>query len=89
VNDVKQRQRQAWQRGLPDGWGEDSDRSDLCEAVDLRGGQTVLDVATGTGNTAMLPRVNGARCGDDYVPSLLEIGRVRAAAKGPGGVSRR
>jgi ubiquinone/menaquinone biosynthesis C-methylase UbiE len=25
----------------------------LCEAVDLRGGQTVLDVATGTGNTAI------------------------------------
>ena len=52
----------------------------LCEAADLRAGWRVLDVATGSGNAAL-----GAarrRCevtGIDYVPSLLERARERAA----------
>jgi SAM-dependent methyltransferase len=55
----------------------------LCDAVDLRAGQRVLDVATGSGNTAIaaarrLCRVTGV----DYVPALLERGRARAAAEG-------
>jgi protein-L-isoaspartate O-methyltransferase len=33
----------------------------LCEAVDLRPGQRVLDVATGTGNTALAAPGAGAR----------------------------
>jgi SAM-dependent methyltransferase len=54
----------------------------LCEAADLRPGSRVLDVATGSGNTAL-----GAarrRCeviGVDYVPALLERARERAAAE--------
>jgi ubiquinone/menaquinone biosynthesis C-methylase UbiE len=54
----------------------------LCEAADLRGGSKVLDVATGSGNTAL-----GAarrRCevtGIDYVASLLERARERAAVE--------
>jgi ubiquinone/menaquinone biosynthesis C-methylase UbiE len=51
----------------------------LCEAVDLRPGQKVLDVATGSGNTALA----AARrfCDVDYVPELLDRARERAAAE--------
>lgn len=54
----------------------------LCEAVDLRPGQKVLDVATGSGNTALAAaRRFGETTGIDYVPALLERGRERAAAE--------
>ncbi len=54
----------------------------LCEAVDLRPGQKVLDVATGSGNTALASaRRFGETTGIDYVPALLERGRERAAAE--------
>jgi SAM-dependent methyltransferase len=54
----------------------------LCAAADLRPGQRVLDVATGSGNTA----IAAARCftevvGVDYVPALLARGRERAQAE--------
>lgn len=54
----------------------------LCAAADLRPGQRVLDVATGSGNTALA----AARCfvdvvGIDYVPALLARGRERAVAE--------
>ena len=54
----------------------------LCEAVDLRAGEKILDVATGSGNAAL----SAARrfcevTGVDYVPALLERGRERAAAE--------
>ena len=55
----------------------------LCEAVDLRGGQKVLDIATGTGNAAIAAaRRSCVVTGVDYVPALLERGRQRAAADG-------
>src|SRR5262249_33375208 len=55
----------------------------LVEAVDLRAGQRVLDVAAGNGNAALA----AARCGcdvvaSDYVPSLLDGARRRALADG-------
>jgi ubiquinone/menaquinone biosynthesis C-methylase UbiE len=54
----------------------------LCEAVDLRAGQRVLDVATGSGNAALSAARRGATAvGTDYVPALLERGRQRAEAE--------
>jgi ubiquinone/menaquinone biosynthesis C-methylase UbiE len=54
----------------------------LCEAVDLRSGQKVLDVATGSGNTALAAARRFCDVtGVDYVPALLERARERAAAE--------
>ncbi len=55
----------------------------LCEAVDLRSGDKVLDVATGSGNTA----ISAARrfcevTGMDLAPESIEHARRRAEAEG-------
>jgi SAM-dependent methyltransferase len=54
----------------------------LCEAVDPRAGQRVLDVATGTGNTALsFARRHCDVTGVDYVPALVTQARRRAEAE--------
>ena len=54
----------------------------LADAADLRAGSTVLDVACGSGNAAIAAaRLGCVVTGIDYVPSLLERGRERAAAE--------
>ncbi len=54
----------------------------LVDAADLAAGTTVLDVATGSGNAAIAAaRLGTEVTGVDYVPSLLERGRERAAAE--------
>ncbi len=55
----------------------------LCEAVDVHASDKVLDVATGSGNTA----ISAARrfcdvTGIDYVPELIEQARKRAEVEG-------
>src|SRR5262245_38557567 len=53
----------------------------LCEAADLQAGWRVLDVATGSGNAALAAARRGCEVvGIDYVPALLQRGRIRAAA---------
>jgi ubiquinone/menaquinone biosynthesis C-methylase UbiE len=54
----------------------------LCETADLQAGWRVLDVATGSGNAALAAARRGCEVlGVDYVPALLERGRLRAAAE--------
>lgn len=56
---------------------------ELCERLDLRAGQKVLDVAAGNGNVTLAAARRWCDVvSTDYVPSLLECGRVRAAAEG-------
>jgi SAM-dependent methyltransferase len=53
----------------------------LCEAVDLRAGQRVLDVAAGNGNATLAAARRFADVtSTDYVGALLERARERAAA---------
>jgi ubiquinone/menaquinone biosynthesis C-methylase UbiE len=53
----------------------------LCEAVDLRSNQRVLDVAAGNGNATLAAARRFADVvSTDYVGALLERGRLRAAA---------
>jgi ubiquinone/menaquinone biosynthesis C-methylase UbiE len=54
----------------------------LVEVAGVRPGSAVLDVATGTGHAALAAARQGARAsGIDYVPTLLDIARARAAAE--------
>jgi ubiquinone/menaquinone biosynthesis C-methylase UbiE len=55
----------------------------VCEAVDLRAGERVLDVAAGNGNaTLAAARRFGIVTSTDYVPALLDRGRLRTEAEG-------
>jgi len=55
----------------------------LCEAVDLRAGARVLDVAAGNGNATLAAARRFAHVtSTDYVPALLDRGRRRAEADG-------
>jgi len=54
----------------------------LCEAVELRPGQRVLDVAAGNGNATLAAARRWADVtSTDYVAALLERGRAKAAAE--------
>jgi ubiquinone/menaquinone biosynthesis C-methylase UbiE len=56
---------------------------ELCEALDIRAGQRVLDVAAGNGNATLAAARRWCQVvSTDYVPSLLERGRARATADG-------
>jgi SAM-dependent methyltransferase len=82
---IKQRQQQAWSSG---DFAVVAARivlvaEHLVDTADLHAGWCVLDVATGTGNAAIAAARLGCKAvGVDYVPSLLERGRERAAAEG-------
>ena len=53
----------------------------LCEALDLRAGSKVLDVAAGNGNGALAAARRWCDVtATDYVPALLERARERAKA---------
>jgi SAM-dependent methyltransferase len=55
---------------------------ELCEALDIRAGQKVLDVAAGNGNAALAAARRWCEVvASDYVPALLERARERAEAE--------
>ncbi len=54
----------------------------LCEAVDLRAGECVLDVAAGNGNASLAAaRRWGEVTATDYVGALLDRAKERATAE--------
>jgi ubiquinone/menaquinone biosynthesis C-methylase UbiE len=56
---------------------------DLCEALDVRAGAKVLDVAAGNGNAALAAARRWCEVvATDYVPALLDRARLRAEADG-------
>jgi ubiquinone/menaquinone biosynthesis C-methylase UbiE len=82
---VKARQQAAWSTGNYAVVGSTLQivGENLCEALDLRSGARVLDVAAGNGNaTLAAARRWCAVTSTDYVSSLLESGRARAQAEG-------
>jgi len=84
LNAIKARQQKSWSAGDYAVMGATLIviSEELCEAVDLHAGQAVLDVATGSGNTAIAARRRFCEVtGIDYVPALLEVGRRRADAE--------
>ena len=55
----------------------------LCEALDLRAGERVLDVAAGNGNATLAAARRWCDVvSTDYVGALLERGKARASAEG-------
>ena len=55
----------------------------LVETVDVQPGQRVLDVAAGTGSSALPATRRGAEViATDLTPELLDVGRAAAAAEG-------
>ena len=84
LSEVKRRQQAAWSAGDYGVIGTTLSLTGelLCEAVGVRPGQRILDVATGNGNAALAAARRGCDViGIDYVPALLARGRERAAAE--------
>ena len=81
---VKARQQGAWSSGdyAVVGTTLQIVGEELCEALDLRSGQKVLDVAAGNGNVSLAAARRWCDVvATDYVPALLERARERAAAE--------
>ena len=82
---VKTRQQGAWSSGNYAVVGTTLQivGEQLCEALDMRSGQKVLDVAAGNGNVSLAAGRRWCEVtSTDYVPSLLEGGARRAEAEG-------
>jgi ubiquinone/menaquinone biosynthesis C-methylase UbiE len=82
---VKTRQRAAWSTGdyAVVGTTLQIVGENLCEALDLRAGSRVLDVAAGNGNATLAAARRWCDVtSTDYVSSLLDSGRARAQAEG-------
>ncbi|MCS3728632.1 class I SAM-dependent methyltransferase [Bradyrhizobium betae] len=80
---VKQRQQGAWSSGdyAVVGTTLQIVGEQLCEALDLRAGSKVLDVAAGNGNATLAAARRWCDVtSTDYVPALLKRGQERAAA---------
>jgi SAM-dependent methyltransferase len=81
---LKARQRGAWSSGdyAVVGTTLQIVGEELCEALDLRSGQKVLDVAAGNGNVSLAAARRWCEVvATDYVPALLDRARERADAE--------
>ena len=81
---VKARQQGAWSSGdyAVVGTTLQIVGEELCEALDIRAGQKVLDVAAGNGNISLAAARRWCDViATDYVPALLEKAGERAAAE--------
>jgi len=82
---IKSRQQAAWSTGdyAVVGTTLQIVGETLCEALDLRSGARVLDVAAGNGNATLAAARRWCDVtSTDYVRALLESGRMRAEAEG-------
>ena len=82
---IKTKQRAAWASGDYSVVGVTLQivGENLCEALDLRSGQRVLDVAAGNGNVSLAAARRFCDVtSSDYVPALLERGKQRAEIDG-------
>ncbi len=82
---IKQRQQATWASGdyAVVGTMLQIVGESLAEAIDLRAGERVLDVAAGNGNATLAAARRFAEVtSTDYVPSLLDKGAARAHAEG-------
>jgi len=81
---LKSRQQTAWSSGdyAVIGTTLQIVGEELCEALDVHSGQKLLDVAAGNGNASLAAARRWCDVvATDYVPSLLERARERAAAE--------
>ena len=84
LNAFKARQQAAWASGDYSRIGTTLQivGENLCEALDVRAGQKVLDVAAGNGNASLAAARRWCDVvATDYVPELLDRARERAAAE--------
>lgn len=82
---LKAKQQQIWSSGSYGriAWITVPLARELAEAVELRPGSRVLDVACGTGHVALeAARMTCDVTGIDYVPELVDVARRRAQAEG-------
>lgn len=83
--ELKKKHRATWALGeydrVADGLSVSTDQT--LRVARVRAGERVLDVATGTGITAIAARERGAQVtGIDLTPELIEVARAKAAATG-------
>ena len=81
---IKARQQRAWSAGdyAVIGTTLQIVGEELCEALDIRSGQKVLDVAAGNGNASLAAARRWCNVvATDYVPALLDRARERAEAE--------
>lgn len=82
---IKQRQQATWASGdfAVIGVTLQIVGESLAEAADIRANEHVIDIAAGNGNATLAAARRFAKVtSTDYVPALLEKGRLRAAAEG-------
>jgi ubiquinone/menaquinone biosynthesis C-methylase UbiE len=83
--ELKQRHRAVWASGEYDrvARGIQAVADHVVRSAHVRAGERVLDIACGTGNTALMARARGAAVtGLDLTPELLAVARRRAAEAG-------